>query len=127
MLDWRTIACLYRRVKTPNKNPNPNAIASAEVGLRLIASVDSQSSSNSRRVDASKACLFGRFEATAISLTAFPSTFHLAPRDITRVDEGLDAVVLSAVLVTGLCAKVLLSLGNFPGLSVAQGGIPADR
>jgi hypothetical protein len=38
MLDWRTIVCLYRRVKMPNKKPNPNAIATAEVGLRLIAS-----------------------------------------------------------------------------------------
>jgi len=28
----------YRRVKTPNKNPNLKAIAKAEVGLRLIAS-----------------------------------------------------------------------------------------
>ena len=48
--------------------------------------MDLQSSSNSRRVDASKARL-GRLEATGISLAAFPSTFHLTPRHLTCVDE----------------------------------------
>src|SRR6476661_11295122 len=85
-----------------------------------------------RRVDTSKGHLFGRLEATGISLATFPSTFHLTPRDLTRVDECLDAVmwerspiavhavsqrgaletVLSAILVISLCAKVLFGLGN---------------
>ena len=51
-----------------------------------MAHVESQSSSKSRRVDASKARLFGRLEATGISLTAFLATFHLTTRDFTGVD-----------------------------------------
>jgi hypothetical protein len=112
-----------------------------------MVQVESQSSSKSRRVDASKARLFGLLEATGISLTAFFATFHLSTRDLTRVDKCFDAVVrkgssvavhavpqrgalqpvLAAIFAIGLCAKVLFGLGNFSGLSIAQGGIPAYR
>jgi hypothetical protein len=51
-----------------------------------MAQVESQSSSKSRRVDASKARLFGLLEATGISLTAFLATFHLASRDFSGID-----------------------------------------
>jgi hypothetical protein len=91
-----------------------------------------------RRVDTSKGHLFGRLEATGISLATFPSTVHLAPGNLTRVDERFDAVVwespsiavhavpqrgalesvLSAVLVISLRAKVLFGLGNFSGLGI---------
>jgi hypothetical protein len=48
--------------------------------------VDSQSSSNSRRVDASKARLFGRLEVTGISPTAFLAALYLASRDFSGID-----------------------------------------
>jgi hypothetical protein len=94
-----------------------------------------------------KARLFGLLEATGISLTAFLATFHLTTRDLTRVDECFDAVmwkgssvavhavpqcralqpVLTAIFAIGLRAKVFFGLGNFSGLSMTHGGIPADR
>ena len=64
-----------------------------DVDLGQSPHVDSQISSKSRRVEVSKVRLFGRVEATGISLTAFFATFHLSTRDLTRVDECLDAVM----------------------------------
>ena len=57
-----------------------------DVDLGQLPTLNSQSSSKSRRVEASKARLFGRLEATGISLTAFLATFHLTSRDLTGID-----------------------------------------